>query len=59
MNSEDTGQSGGVAVDPITSLTHHIFDMKLSIESYAKPIDIDCKNCSYFEFFNLIYATYS
>lgn len=44
MSFEDASQSGGVVVDPITSLTHYLFDMKLSIESYTEPIDTDSKN---------------
>lgn len=43
MSIEDTSQSGGVVVDPITSLTHYLFDMKLAIETYTEPIDIDRK----------------
>lgn len=42
MSIEDS--SGGVMVfDPISSLTHHLFDMKLSIETYTERIDAERK----------------
>ena len=43
MTSEESGSSPEMDHDQISSLTHHLFDMKLSIETYNEVLDTDCK----------------
>lgn len=43
MSSEDPSQSG-IAIDLVKSLTHHLFDLKLSIETFTDVIDQETSN---------------